>query len=549
MLLPKGRNYTDKGLLQRRRGMADSLPQPSVRKRRWKRPLRTKRQKMQWWLLLLVLMMVMFLVMMVRWVGQWILGATWPVSTIQGNLATGPLGAYPVPINQQSLRFRGARSLEALAAKHPVSSLPNATEWPLVHIVNTRFMQDQGRLTILGTARLHLFETFCLPSMLGQTTDEFLWIVKTDPQLDSKLLKSLIRAVQDRPNIYVVGSSTNFLVSPNQTGCWRDGAEPKDLLKSPIYTGDLTRLEQAMLLRTSRPVLETRLDADDGLHKAYLQYLQTKALRRFLGIGGPTTRWLYWCTRRHVEWHASPKPPSNTTKAMTGPEDRRFQEEPPKHLTDDEEGASNDKNDDRDSDEEEEEEDDPRKGQLQPIQHSRLCVTPGITVGYNLGVEASEVPIESHDLLYKHLLGSTACFGTGGHPPLEAASSSSQEASPACLDLVDSFWVSAVRSRTLTSAGMMKVGLTDDERNRVNPTIRRRLWAELANHFSISPRTVEKTQAYLWSHQEAIARENLLGQCTRFHSCKPEAKEELRKYLEAVSPHEAAGPFRPSTTR
>lgn len=64
---------------------------------------------------------------------------------------------------------------EALPAVHlPIPNVdiavPNGTEWPLIHIVNTRFMQEQGALETLGMARLHLFFTFCFPTMINQST-------------------------------------------------------------------------------------------------------------------------------------------------------------------------------------------------------------------------------------------------------------------------------------------------------------------------------------------------------------------------------------------
>ena len=44
----------------------------------------------------------------------------------------------------------------------------DATEWTLIHIVNTRFMQEQPLLETLGEARLRLqlFEIFCFPTPL-----------------------------------------------------------------------------------------------------------------------------------------------------------------------------------------------------------------------------------------------------------------------------------------------------------------------------------------------------------------------------------------------
>ena len=80
--------------------------------------------------------------------------------------------------------------------------VPNATEWPLIHIVNTRFMQEQGPLNTLGMARLHLFLTFCFPTMISQTSQDFLWIIKTDPAFTtSKPFLKLLNVIRNYSNI------------------------------------------------------------------------------------------------------------------------------------------------------------------------------------------------------------------------------------------------------------------------------------------------------------------------------------------------------------
>jgi hypothetical protein len=156
-------------------------------------------------------------------------------------------------------------------------------DWPLIHIVNTLFMPEQGPLTTMGMARFHLFMTFCFPSMIEQSTQKFFWIIKADPKFTkSPVFDSLLQAVRPYHKIYVVGSSNNFLIdSTNKPGSWRDGIECMDLLQSKIYTGNITRLRMMMALREERPILETILDADDGLHKNYIEYIQIVALRRF----------------------------------------------------------------------------------------------------------------------------------------------------------------------------------------------------------------------------------------------------------------------------
>lgn len=103
--------------------------------------------------------------------------------------------------------------------------VPNANDWPLVHIVQSRFMQEQGPLETLGMARLKLFLTFCLPSMVQQSSQDFFWIIKADPQFTkTSVFDLLIRSVRSHDNIYVVASNANFLFgSAGREGSWRDG--------------------------------------------------------------------------------------------------------------------------------------------------------------------------------------------------------------------------------------------------------------------------------------------------------------------------------------
>jgi hypothetical protein len=428
--------------------------------------------------------------------------------------------------------------------------VPNAIDWPLIHIVNTRFMQDQGPLTILGMARLHLFLTFCFPTMIAQSTQKFFWIIKTDPKFTTTtVFQLLIEAVKDHPNIYLVASNNNFLISPGDQGSWRDGAEGMDLLKSKIYTGNITKLNQAIALRNDLPVLETRLDADDGLHKYFIQYIQMVAMKRFrplprrvpsedpqtlgrLGAQGQTKnsiedgdennvdkhdrdapRWLYWCTRRHLEWHASSSDGMN---------------EQQKQIY----GASS------------------SLGYLTPIQHSGFCVTPGMTVGYNVGVEGRDVPVQAHDRLYKELLNSTACYtpqtrpqhGYRGGSLFEQDNTDNKknvtvddddeevDANSACLVLVEDILFCAVRTRTWTSAGMK--GIDFQPVYPPSSELIQKLWKLLEERFSLNQTRVRESLQYFSDHRREIAYENILGQCTSGHSCKEKAKEELKAIME-----------------
>jgi Protein of unknown function (DUF3118). len=99
------------------------------------------------------------------------------------------------------------------------SSIELAPTWlsPII-LVNTRFMQHQGNLTTLTTARLHLFRTICLPSMLHKKNQNFLWIIKVDPFLDMQILNDLLKkTLHDDIDCFdasnITGKSSNNFIS------------------------------------------------------------------------------------------------------------------------------------------------------------------------------------------------------------------------------------------------------------------------------------------------------------------------------------------------
>ena len=114
---------------------------------------------------------------------------------------------------------------------------PDAIDWPLIHIVQSRFMQEQGPLQTLGMARLKLFLTFCLPSMIQQSSQDFFWIIKTDPAFTKTVaFDMLVQSVRPHDNFYVVASNANFIFgSAGREGSWRDGkVSQNDLTLSRI---------------------------------------------------------------------------------------------------------------------------------------------------------------------------------------------------------------------------------------------------------------------------------------------------------------------------
>jgi len=389
-------------------------------------------------------------------------------------------------------------------------TVPNAKEWPLVHIVSTRFMQEQGPLETLGIARLKLFLTFCLPSMVNQSSQKFFWIIKTDPKFTkTSAFKLLTKSVQPYDNIYIVASNTNFLFGSAEKGSWRDGEEALNLIESKKYTGNLTKLNIAIALRNERPILETRLDADDGLHEHFIKYIQAVALKRFqpykIALGRkevytvPIPQWVYWCSRRHIEWHSETDPslPKKQTEKLGSIE----------------------------------------LGYMNVIQHDKLCVTPGITIGFNVGT--NNVPQYDHDKLYHNVRHSFACYeddkGTSMSADDKIVDKIGDKAKKGpCLELVEDFIFCAIRSRTWTSAGMSNIGLVEKNilRGIDQKEFTDKLWTLSKDKFGVNKTKVIETQNFLIKKKKMIAYENLLGQCTSGHSCKDRAKEELKRIVE-----------------
>ena len=372
--------------------------------------------------------------------------------------------------------------------------MPHATDshWPhpFIHIVNTRFQQEQANLIALGRARLVLFETFCLNSLVGQTvlnkpqSSPFLWILKVDPDLHEDLLRDLITLVEPYDFIYVVASNVNFGVG-HQAGGWRGGEAGRDVLSSKLYSGNRTRLEQAHSAREMRAVLETRIDADDGLQLEYLEHLQVEALRKLRWApdqtGRNAQRWIYMCSLRSIDWNPTPRT----------------------HNVD----SHN------------------QFGVFVPKKSPHMCITPGITTGVSLGVLEGEVPRYGHFDLARNLRYSSS----------KEAVHCGTKSQGNCLHFLATPFFGAIRSRTPTSAGMRDILLDGDRfEKRLDSSVTNNatlLTAELRKDFHCRLADVVRANLHIQAHVVDIAADNLRGQCSKGHSCKNSTKEALLNLL------------------
>jgi hypothetical protein len=324
---------------------------------------------------------------------------------------------------------------------------PNDWKWPQVHTVRTRFMQNQGNLTTLARARLELFKTFCLPTMKAQTTQQFLWIIRTDPNLDQSIIDEMVDLLKDHPNFYLVGCNTN-------------GDTFKEVKAEKIYTGNRTLYLAAEGAQKHVPVIDSGLDADDGLHKGFFQDIQGRVR---LAFTRDKLKWLMFCSQTAMEWRVQP----NMTYGSFAFRNER----------------------------------------------SNWCITPGLTVARNVGV--SDTPIETP---FRNHAGLPPMIFE-----LPQKHSCGYNKTPQCLVILNGGSktgpFTTIRPRTPTSTGMKDVMQSDEQLSKEARFTNARL-NTLQDDFRIPRDGLKWLNTYLEEHIFDIAKENLEGQCTPDNSCK-----------------------------
>eukprot|EP00980_Cylindrotheca_fusiformis_P029149 scaffold22740_cov139-Cylindrotheca_fusiformis.AAC.3 len=314
----------------------------------------------------------------------------------------------------------------------------------ILHIVTTRFMQSQSNLHVLGKARLELFETFCFPSMTNQVIDNFLWFVMVDPNLDDPLLERLKLLLLPYSNFYLILSNEKMLTPETLSNTT---TAPK------ILSGDLAKLHSSMgdLHRTL--LLETRLDADDGLHKKTLGQIQLAA--RELPV--ETNGWQVICNDVHIEWR------NDEITSL---------EEPVR-----------------------------TSGKLRMVREE-ICVTPGYTLARHREHGNNDFP--PWPRVGHHLMNSMwpKCFS-------KANTNTTNLVTVDCWTRLPKY-PAAIRSRTITSAGMSRIQVDSTESKYDSKT--EALWKHVLADFGITSNHALTTSRFLKDNINAILKDNLEGQ-------------------------------------
>eukprot|EP00980_Cylindrotheca_fusiformis_P017935 scaffold5696_cov111-Cylindrotheca_fusiformis.AAC.1 len=178
------------------------------------------------------------------------------------------------------------------------------TEWHndrnVVHVIYTRFMQQQGTLLHLGDARLKLFKTLCLPTITQQINKQFLWIIRTDSELDPVLKRGLLEAVSGLRNTVVLAS--DLFVDGHHGGSLRKSEAMEEFTAESIWHGDVNLVRSYHEASKDHTLVETNLDADDGISLTFVDNVQDRTVTTFRN-DRDRVGWFQICLGRHLEWH------------------------------------------------------------------------------------------------------------------------------------------------------------------------------------------------------------------------------------------------------
>jgi hypothetical protein len=325
-----------------------------------------------------------------------------------------------------------------------------------IHVIKSRFMQKQPELISLGWARFKLFQYLCLPSMLHQSTSNFVWLVYTDPACPPKLLQALTDLLAPHPHFY--------LVKDNTEARFRGGADLEVLEWEDVVTGDVRRLRYLLLQRDRFPFLETRIDADDGLHARFVETIQREALKV---LQPDTTHWTYWCIEQALEWHW-------VGECAVSADHRTY-------------------------------------GALLPSRvYENFCHTPGMTLGLYRADDRSSVVSVAHSRLWESLAEAQTPCG----PRTRGTD---------CIIHLDDFQYAAIRARTPTSASMVGVNGQPPDYMEAWDAQRNTTWAYAKEHFRVPRQGCKETLQFFDNNLPAILEDAVVGQCTDGHSCRVRA--------------------------
>ena len=406
-------------------------------------------------------------------------------------------------------------------SKFPMMTSVGRSKCSHVFFFTARFMQHQPDLVELGLARLKLFQAFTLPSMEYQKSRNFLWIIRTDPNLIPELKKALVETLSRSPlldRIVLLGDNNNpgsFHHSPPLS------KNPgQSLFGNPeLYSDYLERAKSG-----SHVVVETRLDADDGLPLDFVTTIQAEVQERIQFKND----WIQWCSTHHQEWqvtHPHQADAQSSTlrrgalRRVGGVVRNAFQLGSP-------------------------------YGYVETLNVTK-CITAGLTVAYGKNTTRGDLPGKMVHTHIQRLIPYCS-------PPLPAKRPKHKKFYRThCLQPMYNDKPGAIRARSPTSTGMVHVAIPrqeEEENNNSNNDKKENkarlfpggkdplslLWDGVENSYGMSRHQIRELRTYLVQHTSRIAADNLKGQCTKGHSCTAATKTILAT-LAGVNSTEVVG--------
>ncbi|CAJ1953973.1 unnamed protein product [Cylindrotheca closterium] len=406
---------------------------------------------------------------------------------------------------EKSLKEATASDEELASNSEGVEDEDENGEDPLlVHIIHSRFMQHQPHLVELGLARLALMKEFFLPSLSAQSSQNFLCVIRIDPELNTEVKSALFEALET-----LGGNFTYLVIASNDnphSEYWNINKHQANLGAKNIVGGNYTSAKEYMM--KTRNILETRLDVDDGLNQFFVEELQDQASEHFDSYYSKqksNSPWKVWCSSTHFEWQFQPS-------EMWEVKQDDPQTAPP-NVT----------------------------GTLLSIR-STICITAGLSVAYVApdpaasGVQTLDLPsTQKHTAIHRNL------------PKCGSKQAKDKHHSGGCVDFFN-LVPTAIRARSPTSAGMYNIlwpHHTHENFTEEPPKLQDRylkeakrqaidqakFWKASEYYFDFGESSASRVHAYLSDHMKEIAEENLVGQCTHGHSCKNSSRLVLESIL------------------
>lgn len=280
--------------------------------------------------------------------------------------------------------------------------------------------------------------------MIRQSNQNFLWLIQTDPELDDELMNEMKRLLAPYPHFYLI-KSKNIKKWPI-TRNWK----VRKFNETNIISGDKAALVKAYEEAPDKILIETNLDADDGLAYYVLQDIRDDTMRRLESVAKQylsvrKNGWVVTCYHQFIGWY---------------PEVHKAGDAIPPDTS---------------------------GGLRIDFRHDMFCPTPALTIASVPKANYSHVPVTQHDNLVKQVPrckadDDTMCLHGVGEIP------------------------SSVRARTPSSAGMNNIGEKVGKKENVQ-----HLWAYLDHLFGIHRGDVANAGRYFLENSKAIARENLEG--------------------------------------